>query len=139
MIKNLNLFDVNSWGYIILAIIICSLILLAIIMIIAYIINGIPHTCKVCNTKKTTQKNDKGEYQCEKCTNKLLINEAKKTEKIRICPDCKYSMDKHIIDGTNTVADLCPSCKGVFLDKDKLEQLDNYTRVIIFKPSKKKK
>lgn len=131
-----GMFDTNK-NVDLLVIVVCVVALVIAVLIIYLIISVIPHTCERCLRNKTTNQNDNGEYQCEECTNALLISAAKKKEKIRTCPDCGKDMDKKVIDGTDIVADVCPSCKGIFLDKGELEELEDQLDIeeITFSPA----
>jgi predicted RNA-binding Zn-ribbon protein involved in translation (DUF1610 family) len=81
--------------------------------------------------------NDNDEYQCQSCKESLLIKDAKRKEKNRKCPDCGKDMDKQVIDGTDIVADVCTSCKGIFLDKGELEAMEEQLGIeeITFNPA----
>ena len=124
---NFSLLETNN----LLLPILVGVIGLGFLILIIYLIrSNISHTCEKCHKNKTTNKNDDGKYQCEECTNSLLIMNAKKNEKIRVCPDCRINdcrinMDKQVIDGTAIVADVCPNCGGIFLDKGKIEELED--------------
>jgi len=109
-----------------------------IICIVVFFIRvSISHTCQYCHTNETTRTNDNGEYECESCADNALIKAAKRNEKIRKCPSCSRDMDKQVVDGTDIVADVCPSCGGVFLDKGELQELEEQLEIdeIIFNPA----
>ena len=110
---------------------------LLIVVIIGGITSSISHICQHCNTNKTTDTDDDGNYQCQKCKDNKLIKVAKVNEKIRICPECSRDMDKQVIDGTDIVADVCLSCGGMFLDKGELKELEDQldTGEITFNPT----
>ncbi len=137
LMKIFGMFDMNNGTDLFFVIFLIVVGLALLVFFILLIANGIPHTCERCLRNKTTYKNDDGEYQCEECTNALLIKDAKKKEKIRICPDCGKDMDKQVIDGTDIVADVCPSCNGMFLDKGELEELEDQLGIeeITFSPA----
>ena len=138
MVILMNIFGLNTNNNIELGIFIvaCIVVLFVIVLVAILIISSIPHTCTYCHTNKTTDTDDNDEYQCQSCREGLLIKAAKRKEKTRICPDCGKDMDKQVIDGTDIVADVCTSCKGVFLDKGELEAMEEQLEIeeITFNP-----
>ena len=120
-----------------ITLIICIVAMLFILFVVIVLINSnISRRCTYCHTSKTTDSDDNGNYQCKSCRESLLLATAKKEEKVRKCPDCSKDMDKRVITGTKIVADVCPTCEGIFLDKDKLKKMQEQLgiRKVSFSP-----
>jgi len=76
-------------------------------------------TCQHCHKKKTRRKDDAGRFQCDECALDAEI----RAEAVIRCPTDGATMVKEVIetDAENIIIDRCPTCRGVWLDRDELD------------------
>ena len=70
--------------------------------------------CARCGAPRTLQEVE-GVPTCDNCFVKL----AQDREGPRMCPVCSTAMTKRVV--LNVMIDTCPSCRGVWLDRNELE------------------
>lgn len=84
-------------------------------------------SCVNCHENKTRNRDEKGLAICDDCAKviwkKELIDKVK-DEDILSCPVDGSTMEKLVLNGTEIVIDLCPKCKGAWLNKDETEELE---------------
>lgn len=83
--------------------------------------------CVNCQKNKTRGRNDDNLAICDDCEEnmrKQALIDKFKDEDILMCPVDGSKMDKLVLDGTEIVADQCPDCKGTWLSKDEIEELE---------------
>lgn len=77
-------------------------------------------TSYVESYSETKVKKDKQETQQNKIENNKFST---KSKRILNCPICKIPMEVKIFPTTNIEIDVCPECKGIFLDKGELKEI----------------
>ncbi|MFN3605278.1 MAG: zf-TFIIB domain-containing protein [Leptonema sp. (in: bacteria)] len=55
-----------------------------------------------------------------------ISKESSKYKRVLLCPVCNVVMEIKIYPSTNIEIDICPKCKGIFLDKGELKEITGY-------------
>ena len=75
--------------------------------------------CSCCHHNKTRRKDEQEKPICSDCEIKKRMS----GEAVRNCPVDGMSMKKEVLVDGDIIIDRCPSCCGVWLDKNELETI----------------